>query len=195
MSYWVRPLFTLKEPVKHWKEKVSDKESWWRQCLPDGNKAPLCSTVPLLFHGRWHACATFSTTLAKNDLGIFLKHICKTWIPNYLLRIRIGSLFYAWYESQRFTEHLLPRAVYKILRNQLCSFNIAMESKSMPATWKLKVRFTLRQWKYESKERNSAPSPNTCSQPFLVYCDIFSILAVRSDKLNYSNISLTWNCC
>lgn len=36
------------------------------------NKAPLCFAVPPLFHGRWHACTTFPTTLAKKkDLGIF----------------------------------------------------------------------------------------------------------------------------
>lgn len=78
--------------------KTLERKSQWQRKLMkavssrlnSGNKAPLCSAVPLLFHGRWHACATFSTTFAKKDLGIFLKHICKTWIPNYLLRISIG---------------------------------------------------------------------------------------------------------
>lgn len=41
--------------------------SWWMTCLHD-----------------------FLDYTCQKDLGIFLKHICKTWIPNYLLRIRVG---------------------------------------------------------------------------------------------------------
>lgn len=88
-SIYFKETSSILERKSPWQRKLMKAVSFR---LNSGNKALLCFAVPPLFHGRWHACTTFPTTLAKKRFRIFffLKHICKTWRPNYLLRIRIG---------------------------------------------------------------------------------------------------------
>lgn len=56
-------------------ETLERKSQWQRKLMKtmsskpnSANKAPLCSAVPLLFHGRWHACATFPTTPCQKKI-------------------------------------------------------------------------------------------------------------------------------
>lgn len=55
-----------------------------------GRQSPALPDHPAAF-SWWMTCLhDFLDCTCQKDLGIFLKHICKTWIPNYLLWIRVG---------------------------------------------------------------------------------------------------------